>query len=124
MQDQTALSVTESEAYAGSTTAQDMLFCASLLESIGLKVTYPMTLCMDNKGAVDLFNNYSVGGRTRHIQARVWFMRDIREEGKIEYKWIPSEDNFTDIFTKNVDAATFNKHAAVYVGQDEYMTEG
>jgi hypothetical protein len=123
MQEQTALSVMESKAYAGSTTAQDMLFCAGLLESIGLKVKYPMTLRMDNKGAVDLFNNYSVGGRTRHIQARVWFMRDICEEVKIQYKWISSEENFTDIFTKNVDAATFNKHAAVFVGHDEYMDD-
>ena len=123
MQDQTALSVTESEGYSGSTSAQDMLFCAGLLESIGLQVQYPMTLRMDNKGAIDLFNNYSVGGRTRHIQARVWFMRDIREEGKIQYKWIPTDDNFTDIFTKNLDAATFNKHAAVYCGHDEYMDD-
>jgi hypothetical protein len=33
-------------------------------------------------------------------------------------------ENFTDIFTKNVDAAIFNKHAAVYVGHDKYMNEG
>ena len=82
-----------------------------------------MILQMDNKGAVDLFNNYSVRGRTCHIQAHVWFMRDLRESSRIKYEWIPSEDNFTDIFTKNLDAATFNKHAAVLVGHDEYMTD-
>ena len=81
---------------------------ADLAESIGLKVNYPMVLQMDNKGTIDLFNNYSVGGRTHHIQARVWFMRDLHKSVRIKYEWIPSEDNFTDIFTKNLDAATFN----------------
>ena len=121
MQERTALSVSESEAIAGSADAQDMLFAASIVESIGLKVKYPMTLFIDNRGAIDLFNNYSVGGRTRHMQARVWFMRDLREQGKMIYKWIRSEDNYTDIFTKNLDGATYNKHAQHFVGKDKYM---
>jgi hypothetical protein len=33
-----------------------------MLESIGLKVELPMILEMDNKGAVDLVNTFSVGG--------------------------------------------------------------
>ena len=123
MQEHTSLSVTESESHAASTTAQDMLFCANVLESVGLKVKYPMKLFIDNQGAVDLFNNYSVGGHTCHIQARVWFMRDLHEEGKMEYKWIPTGENHTDIFTKNVDATTFNKHIKKYVGIDKYMTD-
>ena len=34
-----------------------------LLESINLRVEWPMILEVDNKGAVDLINNYSVGGQ-------------------------------------------------------------
>jgi hypothetical protein len=43
---------------------QDMMYQKSMLESIGLKVELPMILEMDNKGAVDLVNSFSVGGRT------------------------------------------------------------
>jgi hypothetical protein len=34
---------------------------------MGLKVKLPMILEMDNKGAVDLANNWIIGGRTRHV---------------------------------------------------------
>jgi hypothetical protein len=58
------LSVTESESGAGVSTAQDMMYCYRIITSLGLKVELPMVLEMDNKGAVDLANNYSVGGHT------------------------------------------------------------
>jgi hypothetical protein len=40
----------------------DMLYCKSILKSMEVKVKLPMLLKMDNKGAVDLANNLSVGG--------------------------------------------------------------
>jgi len=44
-----------------------MLYVRHILESMGLKVKLPMIIEMDNMGAVDLANNWSVGGRTRHV---------------------------------------------------------
>jgi hypothetical protein len=38
-----------------------MLYVWNVLESMGFKVKLPMTLEMDNKGAVDLANNWSIG---------------------------------------------------------------
>ena len=62
MQKLCALSVTESELYSG------VLYLMRLVESIGLVVQKPMILRIDNKGAVDLANNWSCGGRTRHVK--------------------------------------------------------
>jgi hypothetical protein len=56
------LSVTEVEGTAGVTEAQAMLFVYNILKSLGLKVQLPMVLEMDNKGAVNLANSWSVGG--------------------------------------------------------------
>ena len=58
------LSVTEVKSAAGIMIAQDMLYVYHLLLSLGLKVELSMLLEMDNKGAVDLANNWSVGGQT------------------------------------------------------------
>jgi hypothetical protein len=44
--------------------AQKMMYTYSLLDSIGLAVELPMLLEMGNKGAVDLANNWSMGGQT------------------------------------------------------------
>jgi hypothetical protein len=56
------LSVCKAERLSGVLRAQDMLYCKNILKSMGLKVKLPMLLQMDNKGAVDLANNWSVGG--------------------------------------------------------------
>jgi len=53
-----ALSVCEAEQTAGVLCAQDMLYVQHILESMGLKVKLPMILEMDNRGAVDLANNW------------------------------------------------------------------
>jgi len=57
-----ALSVCEAEQTAGVLCAQDMLYVRHILKSMGLKMKLPMILEMDNMGAVDLANNWSVGG--------------------------------------------------------------
>jgi hypothetical protein len=115
------LSVTESEYGAASECTQDMLFVMHLLESIGLQVDKPMTLEIDNKGAVDLSNNWSAGGRTRHIDVRHHFMRELKEDGIMQLKWISTHDNSSDLFTKNLDGPKFDKFTTVYCGEDEYM---
>ena len=116
-----SLSVTEAESAAGVMVAQDMLYVYRLLESIGLSVELPMLLEIDNKGAVDLANNWSVGGRTRHVDVRNHFLRELKDEGLIVVKHVPGDENEADIFTKNTTATVFNKHIPNFVGIDKYM---
>jgi hypothetical protein len=70
MQKSVALSVWEAEQTTGVLCAQDMMYVWNVLESMGLKVKHLMTLEMDNKGAVDVANNWSIGGCTRHVDVR------------------------------------------------------
>jgi len=44
------------------------MYVKHLLESISLRVELPMIFEMDNKWEVDLINNYSVAGRTHHME--------------------------------------------------------
>ena len=80
-----------------------------------------MILEMDNKGAYDLTNNWSIGGRTRHVAVQNHFLRQLKEDGLIIVKLINGDDNDADIFTKNVTADEFEKHIPLYVGRDIYM---
>eukprot|EP00957_Ditylum_brightwellii_P112518 8577645-Ditylum_brightwellii.AAC.1 len=82
-----------------------------VLNAMQLQVELPMTLFIDNKGAVDFSNNWSIGGRTTHIE----------EAGLLEIKWKKGEDMPSDILTKNCDGATFGKHLPKFVGYAEYM---
>jgi hypothetical protein len=59
---------------------------------------------VNNKGSKDLVNNWSIGGQTRHVGVKLNFLRELKENGTIEVKWIKSEDNVADISTKNLPA--------------------
>ena len=79
----TTLSVTESELVAAVDHVQDLLFERRVLESIGWRVQLPMILNVDNRGVVDLVNNWSVTGRTQHITVLTNFLRELKEENII-----------------------------------------
>jgi hypothetical protein len=94
-----------------------MMYLYRLLKSIGLDVEVPVVLEIDNKGAVDMVNSSSSGGRTRHMDVRNYYMRELKEEGLLVVRHISGEDNDTDIFTKNTSVSTFLKHIPVNVGK-------
>ena len=114
------LSVTESEQGGMVHCAQDMIYVKRVLESVGLKVKLPMLLECDNKGAIDLANNWSSGGRTRHVDSRQKWLRELKEKEIMKYQWIPGPGNDTDMHTKNLGGPEVEKHAQVYFGKDEY----
>jgi hypothetical protein len=115
-----ALSVTEAELYAATQCAQDMLFVMRILESIGLEVKKPMNLFVDNKGAVDLANNWSVGGRTRHVEVKQYFLRELKEQGLIRTSWRSGALMTSDVLTKNLAKSLFEKQNKAFVGNDPY----
>ena len=112
------LSVTESEMIAACECAQDMIRAENVLTSMGLKVRHPMTLYVDNRGVVDLVNSWNVGGRTRHVDVRYWWLRELKENNRLIVKWVPTDKNTADLFTKNLPEAVFNVHAPVFVSDD------
>jgi len=116
MQPITSLSVTEAELVAATECAQDLIFMKNLMESIGLKVHTPMNLYIDNSGCIDLICNWSAGGRTRHMDTRMYFLRELKEEEPsiVMPIYCPTELNRSDIFTKNCDSATFDEHVRVF----------
>lgn len=109
------LSVTEAELIAATECVQDMVRVKNVLESIGLRAKLPMRLYVDNRGVVDLINNHSVGGRTRHIDVRYWWIRELKEAGTVSVQWIMSENNSADLYTKNLPEELYQRHIAAFV---------
>ena len=69
-----------------------------------------MLIEVDNKGAVDLINGWSVNGGTKHMDVRIMYLRQLKEQGIIKVQWISTKDNEADIFTKNVNSQAFERH--------------
>ena len=75
----------------------------------------------NNKGAIDLVNRWAVGGGTKHIDIRLAFLRELKESKVTCVEWIESGENTSDLHTKTLEQATFNKHTKMHVGEDEYF---
>jgi hypothetical protein len=121
MQKIVTLSSTEAELIAMVSCIQEMMSVKKLLESLELKVELPMVVECDNKGAVDLVNGYQVGGGTKHIDIRNYFVRELKDNGIIKVKWISTDKNEADILTKNTRDMVYDSHIHAFVGIDEYM---
>ena len=74
-----------------------------------------MILQCDNKGAVDLANNWSVGGRTRHMDVKQNFLRELKAAGFIRVEWKSGEDMTPDMHTKNLPKVLFDRYSAELV---------
>ncbi len=109
-----SLSTAEAQTCAGAISVQDMLYMKNVLESLRVRVKLHMVLDMDNQGAVHLANNWSIGGRTRHIDVRSAFLKELIKAGVLVIKWILGAVNEADIFTKNLNGPTFQQYTRVF----------
>ena len=110
------LSSSEAEYYAISEATTELLFIKNVLTFLEVEFEVPMILQADNNGAIFLANNASSGGRTKHVDTRVHFIRDlVQEEKTLKINYVNTEENESDTFTKNTDNGTFWKHTSKYM---------
>ena len=60
-----------------------------------------MQCIVDDVGAIWLANNSSVSERTKHVDLRAYFVRDMIKDQVIEINLVKSAENDNDIMTKN-----------------------
>ena len=72
---------------------KELKFIVQLLQTMNITVELPITVHVDNVGAIWLSNNRNTGDRTKHIDIRTAFVKEYQEERKIIRKFVKSEDN-------------------------------
>ena len=100
-QTSTTLSSTEAEYVSLSMGAQEVKFMQMLLEEL-VETKTPGIILEDNTGAIYLVRNQQVGQRTKHIDVRYHFIRELVGNQEIAVNFVKSKDNESDIMTKNV----------------------
>jgi hypothetical protein len=71
MQECVTLSVAEAELMTLIAHVQEMIHVKQLIELMNLNMHLSLTIKVDNKGAKDLVNNWSISVRTRHVGLRL-----------------------------------------------------
>ena len=72
----------------------------ALLGALSLEQKDPSDMNADNQSAIALSKNNTEHARTKHIDIRHHFICECIEAGQIKLKYVPTEDNVADIFTK------------------------
>ncbi|XP_059222145.1 uncharacterized protein LOC131996444 [Stomoxys calcitrans] len=101
-QQTTALSTTEAEYMALSTSAQEAMWLKSLLTE--LDEIHSIEIKCDNKSAICLSHNNTFHARSKHIDIRHHFVRELIEEDQIKIAYIQTRDMVADILTKGLPA--------------------
>jgi hypothetical protein len=107
-QNSVALSTAEAEYIVTASCCAQILWMKATFKDFGIKFNKMPLLC-DNKSAVKLTNNLVQHARTRHIDARHYFIRDYQQKGNISIENVGTDDQLADIFTKPLDEKRFCK---------------
>ena len=80
-----------------------------------MPVTLPIVVNVDNIGAIFLAENATSAARTRHIDTRYQFIREMTEDNFLKVTFVRSADNASDGHTKNLSKDLHEKHSSTYV---------
>jgi hypothetical protein len=110
-----ARSSTEAEYIALAAVCTEVIFIKQLLESINIGVKTPIKINVDNTGAIMLLENESISNRTKHIDVRVHFVRDLRDDKIINVEYVNTAFNLADPYTKNLTGNDFHRLTSGYM---------
>ena len=66
-----------------------------------------MVVYCDNFSTIDISKNPVQHSKTKHIEIRYHFIRDLIERKTVTLEYIPNECQNADIFTKSLDRSRF-----------------
>ena len=103
-----ALSSTEAEYMAMSDCSRQVVWVRNLLAELGYNVKH-IPLSGDNQGSIFIGSNPVTESRSKHIDIRYHYIREVYDKGIVDIFYIDGNDNPADIFTKNLGAVKFLK---------------
>jgi hypothetical protein len=128
-----ALSTTEAEYYAAAYCCQEICWMTECLKEIGVEFketemignrrnidvlqTHPLELLQnpivlheDNQACIAISKNPERHARTKHIEVKYHFVRDLVENGIVQLKYCNTTNQTADVLTKPLAVTDFDRH--------------
>ena len=115
-QNSVVLSSAEAEYVSSTELVKDMLWVKQILEFMQIQIELPMKVYIDNISAIHMVRNNLSNTGTRHMNIRLHFVREIHGT-IVDYQYVRTENNISDILTKNATRQEHEKHAPKLVGE-------
>jgi len=103
------LSTTEAEYVAASSCACQCVWMRRVLENIGLSQNKCTVIMCDNSSTIKLSKNPVMHGRSKHIDVRFHFLRDLTKEEVVKLVHCNTSNQVADIMTKPLKLDVFQK---------------
>ena len=98
------LSSTEAEYIALTESLQEVLWLRRLLKDFNQDVSQPITVYEDNQNCIRLLQNPKSSLRTKHIDIKYHFVRDLYQSKDSDLRYCPSEHMIADLLTKPLES--------------------
>jgi hypothetical protein len=107
-----ALSSTEAEYMALSDCSRQVVWMHTLLGELDYHLR-PIPICGDNQGSIFIASNPVTEKRSKHIDIRYHYIREVVARKLAEIYFIDGENNPVDLLTKNLGSVKFLKYRAM-----------
>lgn len=103
------LSTTKAEFVAGAACASQAIWMKRIFEKLSLEESKCTTIYCDNSSTIQLSKNPVLHGRSKHIDVRFHFLRDLTRDGVVELVYCGTKDQLADVMTKPLTVDVFQK---------------
>ena len=105
-----SLSTAEAEYIAIATATQELLWINQYLIEIGYKEKNSIPIIRtDNQAAKQIASNDTLHSRSKHIDIRYHFIRQLVQEQQVKIEYISTKEQQGDINTKRLDVSSFRR---------------
>ena len=101
-----SLSTVEAEYMAAGSCYSQLFWMKMFLSDYGISQDTMVVYC-DNSSSIDISKNLVQHSKTKNIEIRYHFIRDLVERKIVVFEYIPTERQNVDIFTKPLDKSKF-----------------
>ncbi|KAD4983048.1 hypothetical protein E3N88_19719 [Mikania micrantha] len=102
-----ALSSTEAEYIAATAAACQGVWLRRILRDLGCDQRFSTVIFCDNRSAINLSRNPIMHSRSKHIELKHHFIRDLVKQGEIQLEFCGTNEQYADMLTKAVSREKF-----------------
>ena len=88
---------------------KEVVWMRKLLSEFSFTIQEPIDIYTDNQSAIKILENDCQHDRSKHIEIKYHFIRDEIKRKRVLLKWIDTENQVADIFTKGLGPTRFDK---------------
>ena len=102
-----AQSTVEAEFIAAIAAVNQVLWLKKILYDLHFQQKNKIEVLVDNQAAIAIANNPVCHGKTKHFNIKLYFLREMQQNGEVNLVYCKSEDQLADMFIKPLPISKF-----------------